>query len=66
MSSSQKNAQQASALSLFVTCSKGLEGLLENELRECGAQQVRQSVAGVYCTADLRVAYRRRPSDERG
>ncbi len=58
MSSSQKNAQQASALSLFVTCSKGLEGLLENELRECGAQQVRQSVAGVYCTADLRVAYR--------
>lgn len=58
MTSSPDNAQQASALSLFVTCSKGLEGLLENELRECGAQQVRQSVAGVYCTADLRVAYR--------
>ena len=58
MSSSQDNAQQASVLSFFVTCSKGLEGLLENELRECGAQQVRQSVAGVYCTADLRVAYR--------
>lgn len=58
MSLSQGNAQQASALSLFVTCSKGLEGLLENELRECGALQVRQSVAGVYCTAGLRVAYR--------
>lgn len=58
MSLSKDNAQQASALSLFVTCSKGLEGLLESELRDCGALQVRQSVAGVYCTADLRVAYR--------
>ena len=58
MNASQDNAPQASALSLFVTCSKGLEGLLETELRDCGAQQVRQSVAGVYCTADLRVAYR--------
>ena len=58
MSSSQQKAQKTGALSLFVTCSKGLEGLLENELRDCGAQQVRQSVAGVYCSADLRVAYR--------
>ena len=58
MNLSPENAQQASALSLFVTCSKGLEGLLENELRDCGAQQLRQSVAGVYCSADLRVAYR--------
>lgn len=58
MNSSPENAPQASALSLFVTCSKGLEGLLESEIRECGAQQVRQSVAGVYCSADLRVAYR--------
>lgn len=58
MSSNAHKAAPTGTLSLFVTCSKGLESLLEAELRECGALQVRQSVAGVYCHADLHVAYR--------
>ena len=42
----------------FVTCARGLESLLEQELKDCGASAVRQSVAGVNCRADLRTAYR--------
>src|SRR5690606_39048157 len=42
----------------FVTCSRGLESLLEQELRDCGAEAVRQSVAGVHCRATLTSAYR--------
>lgn len=42
----------------FVTCSRGLESLLEQELKACGAESVRQSVAGVYCRATLASAYR--------
>ena len=42
----------------FVTCSRGLESLLEQELRDCGAAAVRQSVAGVHCRATLTSAYR--------
>src|SRR5690606_4285475 len=42
----------------FVTCSRGLESLLEQELQACGAEAVRQSVAGVYCRATLTSAYR--------
>ncbi len=44
--------------SFFITCSKGLESLLEQELVSCGATSIKQSVAGVYCSASLNVAYR--------
>lgn len=57
MNATKDRAQSGSALALFVTCSKGLEALLETELRHSGAAQVRQSVAGVYCSATLSVAY---------
>lgn len=42
----------------FVTCSRGLESLLEQELKACGADSVRQAVAGVHCRATLHTAYR--------
>lgn len=45
-------------LSLFVTCSKGLEALVEQELLACGADKVKQSVAGVFCSAPIETAYR--------
>ena len=42
----------------FITCAKGLESLVEQELLACGADKVRQSVAGVYCFATMAIAYR--------
>ncbi len=42
----------------FATCSKGLEALLEQELRSYGADELRQTVAGVYFSGELRTAYR--------
>ena len=41
----------------IATCPKGIEGLLESELIELGAQQVRQTVAGVTFEATLKTAY---------
>lgn len=46
------------ALSLFLTCPKGLEELLARELTELGASEVRQTVAGVQATGELALAYR--------
>lgn len=45
-------------LSFFASCAKSLESLLEEELRACGAQDIRQTVAGVYFTGTLFTAYR--------
>ncbi len=42
----------------FASCPKGLEELLADELRELGAETVRQTVAGVYATGPLSFAYR--------
>lgn len=42
----------------FVTCPKGLEGLLADELRTLGTQDCRETIAGVYFTGDLADAYR--------
>lgn len=42
----------------FVTCSKSLESLLEQELTEVGATALRQTVAGVYFEGPLETAYR--------
>lgn len=42
----------------FAACPKGLEGLLLEELKQLGAEETRETVAGIYFTADLKVAYR--------
>lgn len=42
----------------FAACPKGLEGLLHQELHELGATETRETVAGVYFTGDLSLAYR--------
>ncbi len=42
----------------FAACPKGLEGLLEQELRAIGGEDIRQTVAGVYFNGDLSLAYR--------
>lgn len=42
----------------FATCPKGLEGLLMAEIHHLGAEQTRETVAGVYFSATLSVAYR--------
>ncbi len=42
----------------FVTCPKGLEGLLLDELSTFAGQQLRETVGGCYFTGSLAVAYR--------
>ncbi|NKC16086.1 MAG: bifunctional 23S rRNA (guanine(2069)-N(7))-methyltransferase RlmK/23S rRNA (guanine(2445)-N(2))-methyltransferase RlmL [Gammaproteobacteria bacterium] len=42
----------------IVTCPKGLESLLADELTALGAHDVSQTKAGVYCAAELLVHYR--------
>lgn len=46
------------SLSLFVTCPKGLEELLAEELGGLGASSVRMTVAGVHAEGDPDLAYR--------
>ncbi|MDO8272564.1 MAG: bifunctional 23S rRNA (guanine(2069)-N(7))-methyltransferase RlmK/23S rRNA (guanine(2445)-N(2))-methyltransferase RlmL [Gammaproteobacteria bacterium] len=58
MTTTKPSAPDTRQHALFITCSKGLESLLEQELLGCGADKVRQSVAGVYCFATLATAYR--------
>ncbi len=45
-------------MKLFITCPKGLELLLEDELAALGAQEIKQKVAGVACEGELELAYR--------
>lgn len=42
----------------FATCPKGLESLLNAELAGLGAESTRETVAGVYFSGGLQVAYR--------
>ncbi len=42
----------------FATCPKGLEGLLNTELQQLGGEDIRETVAGVYFTGDISMAYR--------
>ena len=42
----------------LVSCPRGLEQLLAEELKELGASVERETVAGVYCRADLETGYR--------
>jgi len=45
------------ATNFFATCPKNLEGLLEKELISLGAQNTKQTVAGVKFVGDLALAY---------
>ncbi|MBP0049513.1 bifunctional 23S rRNA (guanine(2069)-N(7))-methyltransferase RlmK/23S rRNA (guanine(2445)-N(2))-methyltransferase RlmL [Marinobacterium sp. AK62] len=45
-------------MKLFITCPKGLELLLQEELTALGAQETKQTLAGVACEGDLELAYR--------
>ena len=42
----------------FATCPKGLEGLLYTELQTLGAEDLRETVAGIYFSGDIAMAYR--------
>jgi 23S rRNA (guanine2445-N2)-methyltransferase / 23S rRNA (guanine2069-N7)-methyltransferase len=44
--------------SFFATCPKGLESLLLEELQQLGAEQLKETVAGVYFSGALPLAYR--------
>ena len=48
----------AAALSLFVTCPRGLEPLLVAELSSLGATEARERAGGVACTGPRELAYR--------
>lgn len=43
---------------LFITCPKGIEGLLQDEVIGLGASAVKQTVGGVHCEGTLEVMYR--------
>ena len=45
-------------MKLFLTCPKGLELLLEEELQQLGISETKQTVAGVQCQGELEDAYR--------
>jgi len=45
-------------MKLFLTCPKGIEQLLEDELKQLGVTETKQTVAGVYCQGELQDAYR--------
>ncbi|WP_299181827.1 bifunctional 23S rRNA (guanine(2069)-N(7))-methyltransferase RlmK/23S rRNA (guanine(2445)-N(2))-methyltransferase RlmL [uncultured Neptuniibacter sp.] len=45
-------------MKLFLTCPKGLELLLEEELHQLGVAETKQTVAGVQCQGELEDAYR--------
>ena len=49
---------QSEVFSLFATTAKGMESLLEQELRSMGAEAVSQTRAGVSFRGTLEVAYR--------
>jgi 23S rRNA (guanine2445-N2)-methyltransferase / 23S rRNA (guanine2069-N7)-methyltransferase len=51
-------AAAAPVRAFFATCAKGLEYLLVDELRELGASEVREALAGVHFSGDLTTAYR--------
>ena len=48
---------QQEELALFVTCPKGIEGLLQDELQNIGASACKQTVGGVHCAGSLEVMY---------
>ncbi|MFD2438008.1 hypothetical protein [Modicisalibacter luteus] len=51
-------SQSAKMASFFVTCPKGVETLLAEEIAALGGEIVKTTVAGVHLNASLDVAYR--------
>lgn len=45
-------------MKLFLTCPKGIEQLLEDELNQLGLTETKQTIAGVQCQGELADAYR--------
>ena len=45
-------------MKLFLTCPKGIEQLLEDELKQLGLTETKQTIAGVQCQGELADAYR--------
>ncbi|WP_311944557.1 bifunctional 23S rRNA (guanine(2069)-N(7))-methyltransferase RlmK/23S rRNA (guanine(2445)-N(2))-methyltransferase RlmL [Halomonas piscis] len=56
--SPHNNAPDSGALDVLVTCPKGIEALLADEMTTLGATPVKTTVAGVYATASHADAYR--------
>ncbi|MDN6179818.1 MAG: bifunctional 23S rRNA (guanine(2069)-N(7))-methyltransferase RlmK/23S rRNA (guanine(2445)-N(2))-methyltransferase RlmL [Halomonas subglaciescola] len=52
------SAVDTAPLNLLVTCPKGIEGLLADEIAQLGATPGKTTVAGVYATASHATAYR--------
>src|SRR5690606_19724116 len=50
--------QMRDTLEFFITCPKGIEGLLLDEVRALGAQSARETVAGVHASGNLELGYR--------
>lgn len=50
--------QNSSLHTYFVTCPKGMEQLLADELTSLGSEQVKMTVAGVSCQGDKALGYR--------
>ncbi len=46
------------AIQIFASCPKGLEGLLRQELEGFGSEELRETVAGVYFSGDIALAYK--------
>ncbi len=51
-------APEPEVLNLFLSCPKGIEGLLLEEVRGFNPVSARETIGGVYATGDLRFAYR--------
>ncbi|MCP1366261.1 23S rRNA (guanine(2445)-N(2))/(guanine(2069)-N(7))-methyltransferase, partial [Halomonas sp. BBD48] len=51
-------SQSVSAATLFVTCPKGVEALLAEEIAALGGEVGKTTVAGVYVHTSLAMAYR--------
>ncbi len=54
----QDKSVAASQHAFFISCSKGIESLLESELRSFGIDAIKPGVAGLHCSASLEAAYR--------
>lgn len=52
------SARNQHRYAFFATCPRGLEGLLLEEMRQLGAEQARETVAGVRFSGDLSLGYR--------
>src|SRR5690554_5093564 len=50
--------QMRDTLEFFITCPKGIEGLLLDEVRSLGAESAKETVAGVYASGTLELGYR--------